>query len=282
MSINQIDREELIFAVVAQDTKLECLLLAAGSYEGYHNCLAAAKVDPDASDTAIVGPMPCILNVLEDMAGRNVSEEMKHLKCGEADGTLEFFGAKGDLLLPSIDASTLLAACSVNAFTRVQVCVEVNSDACNQGLGVVIEKSPLEDSTIDESGLPSYIYNGYGVKDDKKSKSQCAVKFHPGMNGGMLRVEGAGGFRNQNVGFRPLTWRNRTSGSIRLRSRLAQMVLMRYASRGPKADKYGGRIFAGSSQQVDTYLRYTHGSTWAVKINRYMLDIYPCVSRVAP
>merc|ERR1712129_564553 len=65
------------------------------------------------------------------------------------------------------------------------------------------EASPLMDDTVDESGMPSYIYNGYGVSEDKK---QNAIKFHPGMHGGLLRVEGKGGFDNSSMPFTPEGW----------------------------------------------------------------------------
>lgn len=80
----------------------------------------------------------------------------------------------------------------------------MNSDAYNQGLGVVLEASPLLDSTVDEAGLPSYIYNGYGV--GQAGKKQNAIKFHPGMSGGQLRVEGVAGWHNSDIGFKPATW----------------------------------------------------------------------------
>ena len=61
----------------------------------------------------------------------------------------------------------------------------------------------MSDSTIDDKGLPSYVYNGYGLSEGKK---QNAVKFHPGMGGGAVRVEGLGGFGNQDMRFTPANW----------------------------------------------------------------------------
>uniref|UniRef100_A0A7S2AL15 Uncharacterized protein n=1 Tax=Alexandrium andersonii TaxID=327968 RepID=A0A7S2AL15_9DINO len=97
----------------------------------------------------------------------------------------------------------LLREHGAETFKMVTISVEVNSDAHNNGLGVVLEASPLMDCTVDEHGLPSYVYNGAGLSRDKK---RSAVKFHPGMHGGMLRVEGTGGFGNSGVGFLPESW----------------------------------------------------------------------------
>jgi len=47
------------------------------------------------------------------------------------------------------------------------------------------------------------VYNGYGLQKDKNSN---AIKFHPGMGGGQLRIEGVGGFGNQDIGFTPQDW----------------------------------------------------------------------------
>merc|ERR1712107_331031 len=71
------------------------------------------------------------------------------------------------------------------------------------GLGVVLEANPMTNVTVDAEGLPSYIYNGYGFS---KGKIQNAVKFHPGMHRGQLRIEGPGGFYNQSMPFTPRAW----------------------------------------------------------------------------
>ena len=149
----------------------------------------------------LLGSMPSILEVLEDMGGQAPS--MQHLCTGDRDGTLKFSGADGDLLLPSLDATALLATAGLARFARVSMCIELNSDAYDQGLGVVLEASPLMENTVDEEGLAMYVRNGYGMSNDRK---QSAVKFHPGMWGGQLRVEGRGGWGNQDIGFTPENW----------------------------------------------------------------------------
>ena len=128
---------------------------------------------------------------------------MEHLKPSDAAGRLKFSGSAGDLLVPSIDAASLCGKAGATHFEKVMLSVEVNSDAYNRGLGIVLEGSPLMDKTASEDGLPSYVYNGYGISKDKKTN---AVKFHPGMGGGQLRIEGVGGFQNQNLGFTPENW----------------------------------------------------------------------------
>ena len=40
----------------------------------------------------------------------------------------------------------------------------------------------------------------------ESTRTNNTVKFHPGMHGGMLRVEGGGGFFNQSIGFTPKSW----------------------------------------------------------------------------
>merc|ERR1712187_579108 len=72
----------------------------------------------------------------------------------------------------------------------VTLCVGVNSDAYNRGLGVVVNANPSLDVTMNENGLPSYAYNGYGLQRGVRGN---AIKFHPGMGGGEFRIEGKGG-----------------------------------------------------------------------------------------
>jgi hypothetical protein len=198
VAIKDLACDQPIFGIVARETKLEVLLQAAGSYEGYRNLLDEARPDPVKTNIRTVGPMPSMLHVLEELSGQKM--EMEHLKPGDAEGSLKFSGSAGDLLVPSIDAASLFGKAGATHFEKVTLSVEVNSDAYNQGLGIVLEGSPLMDKTASEDGLPSYAYNGYGISKDKKTN---AVKFHPGMRGGQLRIEGVGGFHNQNLGFTP-------------------------------------------------------------------------------
>uniref|UniRef100_A0A7S1LL57 Ubiquitin-like domain-containing protein n=1 Tax=Alexandrium catenella TaxID=2925 RepID=A0A7S1LL57_ALECA len=190
-----------IFAVVARETRLEVLLQAAGSCHLYEKMLGGSELVEPRIRT--VGPAPCILDVLEEMVGQPPEVADLHRAEVGAPGTLQYSGRQGRLLLPSLDAAPLLRQHGAQAFEKVTICVEVNSDAFNNGLGVVLEASPLMDGTVDERGLPTYIYNGYGLSKDKR---QNAVKFHPGMFKGQLRVEGTGGWGNQSVGFTPAGW----------------------------------------------------------------------------
>jgi len=199
--IRELCIEDHVFAVVARETNLEILLQAAGTYSGYKELLCAPPSDATDSNIKVVGPMPSILSVLEDMAGQ--APDVKHLCAGGKEGTLEFSGADGALLLPSLDPTPWLVAAGVDKFKKVVISIELNSDSYNYGLGVVLEASPLMDVTTDESGLPSYVYNGLGISEGKK---QSAIKFHPGMGLGQLRVEGKGGFGNQCMSFTPLNW----------------------------------------------------------------------------
>lgn len=200
--LSGVDATQPIFGAVSRDTSVQALLQAAGKYYGYTDILKGFTKDESDPKTFSSACMPNILQVLEDMGGQ--APEMPNLRKGAKESSLEFTGANGDLILPSIDAAPLLAAIGADAFHSVTLIVEINSDAYNRGLGVVLEASPLLDSTIDESGLPSYCYNGYGVGDE--GKKQNAIKFHPGMNEGQLRIEGVAGWGNSSIGFTPETW----------------------------------------------------------------------------
>jgi len=188
-----------IFIVIAQETKLEVLLQAAGSWGGYHDMLANATSPSSDARARVLGPMPTILSVLEDLGGQPA--EMKALRAGHK--SLEYVGQRGDLLLPSLDATPLLTAAGVDKFAHVTLCIQLNSDVGNRGLGVVLEANPFTTPTADVEELRSYMYNGYGLQDDS---ARNVVKFHPGMHGGELRIEGLGGWTNQHVGFLPKTW----------------------------------------------------------------------------
>merc|ERR1712196_237957 len=100
----------------------------------------------------------------------------------------------GQLIMPSLDLAPLQAAAGVESFPRVTLCVGVNSDSSNDGLGVVLEASPMMDVSVNDHGIPSYVYSGsIGFGVSAGSQGNC-VKFHPGMSGGALRVEGRGGW----------------------------------------------------------------------------------------
>lgn len=211
LSVAEVKQEEIIVAVVTRETRLEMLLHASGHCSLYADVLSSASRDGtgDGSSTTTLGPLPTILKVLEEMSGE--AKSMEHLKPGAQEGWLEFYGDSGDLLLPSLAASPLLAALgSEEPLSAITLSIGVNSDAFNQGLGVVIEASTLIDVPADFSTASAYTYNGYGLQNEGRRRN--AVKFHPGMSGGQLRVEGAGGFGNQDVGFAPKAFSE--SGSL--------------------------------------------------------------------
>ena len=208
-----------LFAAVARETDVEVLLQTAGSHEGYRECLESAILqsevagsDAGSGGVAVVGPLPTILAVLEDMCGQPVSWKDDALRVGSAGGSLlEFSGSKGAIILPSLDASPLIAALGGASISHVTICVGLNSDAYNRGLGLVVEASTLLDVALDESRLEYYFYSGLGCdhfhgEDNLFTRRVSAVKFHPGVTGGQLRVEGLGGWSNDDVGFTPASW----------------------------------------------------------------------------
>jgi len=198
--VARLDPTQPMFAVIARETSLEILLQAAGTYQGYASLLRDAAPPQAELKSVTLGPFPTILQVLEEMSGE--APKMEHLRPA-ADDRLEFSGEDGDLLMPSLDLAPLLASLHVEQLQRVTISVGVNSDSFNRGLGVILQASSLFDDAVDESGLPSYVYNGYGLSKDQRGN---VVKFHPGMGGGQLRVEGLGGWGNQSMGFTPASW----------------------------------------------------------------------------
>eukprot|EP00747_Dinoflagellata_sp_TGD_P037505 gnl/TRDRNA2_/TRDRNA2_139119_c0_seq1.p1 gnl/TRDRNA2_/TRDRNA2_139119_c0~~gnl/TRDRNA2_/TRDRNA2_139119_c0_seq1.p1 ORF type:complete len:364 (-),score=69.89 gnl/TRDRNA2_/TRDRNA2_139119_c0_seq1:101-1192(-) len=215
MPVAKLNDSVPLFAAVARETDVEVLLQAAGSYEGYREMLKSATVKPNAAESggvAVVGPMPTILAVLEDMCGQAVAWKDGTLRVASAGGSLlEFCGSNGAMLLPSLEASPLLEVLDGASISHVIICAGVNSDSYNRGLGLVVEASPLLDATEDESESRCYLYSGLGyeienMQDGLEKRRANMVKFHPGMNFGQLRVEGQDGFGNNNVGFTPDNW----------------------------------------------------------------------------
>eukprot|EP00434_Breviolum_minutum_P004163 symbB.v1.2.003670.t1/scaffold175.1/size369221/26 len=160
--VKELDPTQPIFAVNARETRVEALLEAAGSYWGYKELLKKAP-STEGDHVKIVKGIPSILAVLEE------PRWFEHLKMS-GDG-MEMSSVNGYLLLPSIS------------------------------LGVVLKEPASMQSDVDESGIPKFVYNGFGLSDKKNSN---AIKFHPGM--GQLRVEGAGGFNNKDMGYTPANW----------------------------------------------------------------------------
>eukprot|EP00442_Polarella_glacialis_P047009 CAMPEP_0115067320 /NCGR_PEP_ID=MMETSP0227-20121206/11322_1 /TAXON_ID=89957 /ORGANISM="Polarella glacialis, Strain CCMP 1383" /LENGTH=352 /DNA_ID=CAMNT_0002453369 /DNA_START=20 /DNA_END=1079 /DNA_ORIENTATION=- len=159
----------------------------------YQDLLRTAPADPDDNKTRLLGPMPSILCVLEEMTGDLHVTQVDHLRKGQLPDTLEFSGAESALLVPSLDATPLLKAAGAGSFDRVTVSVEVNSDAYNRGLGVMLEISPL-------------VKGGAEKQQQQQQRQENYIKFHPGMLNGPLRVEGPGGWANQRMGFNPASW----------------------------------------------------------------------------
>ncbi|CAK9071841.1 unnamed protein product [Durusdinium trenchii] len=215
ISVTELDPSQPIFAVVARETKVEILLQAAGSYQGYKDLIKAAPSSPEGENIKVMKGLPSILAVLEDMGGQQ--PDVKDLRQGE-HGELLMTGELGHLLLPSLSVEALQPPSADTAaeasgqrelqrelqpFTKVIFSVQLNSDAYNQGLGIVLEQPPSMQCEMDRNGIPTYIYNGWGLSKDKNSN---AIKFHPGMERGELRVEGPGGFPNSDMGFTPQNW----------------------------------------------------------------------------
>lgn len=247
MAIKDLDCEQPVFGVVVRETKLEVLLQAAGSYEGYRKMLCEAQPAPGDEKTRVVGPMPSILFALEELSGQKM--EMKNLELGDAEGQLKFYGDAGDLLMPSLDAAPLCDKAGAKLFDKVTLSVDVNSDAYNRGLGIVLEASARMDNTASEDGLPSYVYNGYGLSKGKKTN---AVKFHPGMFSGQIRIEGVGGFGNQSMDFTPTNWTNSGKQFHRLEVTLGKDGANEVCFRGTE----GGQVWRKSWNRKLTDGRY--------------------------
>jgi len=215
-----------LFGAVSVEQAVDVLKQAASSYPAYADLMERAVTPIDGTvRTASTGEFPTILEVLEDLAG-----EPKELPCMKADGPgkLRFWGKKAELLLPSLNASPWKKALGKEQLEEVTIVASCNSDCFNRGLGFAIEASPLMESTVDAKGVPSYVYNGYGLNagsdgehsdgEDSETRGIPArlrrnvVKFHPGMHGGQLRVEGAGGWGNQSMGFTPASLREEDGG----------------------------------------------------------------------
>jgi len=203
VAVSELIANQPVMAIVTRETRLDVLLHASSSAGLYKEVLAAASSTDAAPDSLTTPPFPTILEVLEDMSGQ--TPNMEHLKPDESPGLLLYSGREGDLLLPSLDLSQLCCAGGkARPAQSVSLTIGVNSDAYNRGLGVVLEASPLVELPKDFKELPVCFYNGYGLQEEGRRRN--AVKFHPDMGGGELRIEGSGGFDNQDIGFTPRGW----------------------------------------------------------------------------
>lgn len=160
----------------------------------------------DNERRAVVGPFPRIT----DAARAGYVAESPPALADKDGGMLEYSGSKEALLLPSLDAVPLLEKVFQRKFERITIIVGVNSDAYNNGLGVMLrawEPPPTHgeaEGSDSEEDWYEYGGGGAGMGQSSLTKSDNVVKFHPGMGGGQLRVEGTGGFHNTDVGFTPL------------------------------------------------------------------------------
>lgn len=205
-----------LFGTVTREQDVHILKQAASSYAGYVDLMENATVETlEGARIASTAELPTILDVLEQLAGEH--KELPELAQLE-DDRLRFWGENGELLMPPLRASPLRRALGVERLDEVTITVTCNSDCYNQGLGVGVEASPLLNTTVDEKGIPSYMYNGFGLTSSlgdepgedgraQASTRRNVVKFHPGMHGGALRVEGVGGWGNSSVGVRPASLR---------------------------------------------------------------------------
>jgi len=199
-----------LFGTVTREQDVHILKQAASSYPGYADLMGNAAVELlEGAKTATTAALPTILDVLEQLAGeRKQLPDLAQLE----GGMLQFWGRNGELLMPPLRASPLQRALGVERLDEITITVTCNSDCYNQGLGVGVEASPLLNTTLDEKGIPSYMYNGFGLTSSfgdsgRVSARRNVIKFHPGMLGGALRVEGVGGWGNSDVGFRPASLR---------------------------------------------------------------------------
>eukprot|EP00931_Biecheleriopsis_adriatica_P022985 TRINITY_DN14630_c0_g1_i1.p1 TRINITY_DN14630_c0_g1~~TRINITY_DN14630_c0_g1_i1.p1 ORF type:complete len:407 (+),score=82.50 TRINITY_DN14630_c0_g1_i1:85-1221(+) len=222
-------QSDMLFGSVSREQSLEVLRQAASSYPAYAELMASADLQTEGTQQIVATQaFPSILDVLEDLAGQ--PKPVKDMKA-EDSGKLRFWGRSGGLLMPSLKAAPLKERLGADTLEEVSIIVGCNSDCYNRGLGVGLESSPLMCSTVDEKGIPSYMYNGLGVNDNSgdeeedeeeeeekvaakpAEKKRNVVKFHPGMHGGLLRIEGVGGWNNTDIGFTPKSL-SQTGGAL--------------------------------------------------------------------
>eukprot|EP00929_Paragymnodinium_shiwhaense_P116673 TRINITY_DN86432_c0_g1_i1.p1 TRINITY_DN86432_c0_g1~~TRINITY_DN86432_c0_g1_i1.p1 ORF type:complete len:341 (-),score=69.85 TRINITY_DN86432_c0_g1_i1:87-1109(-) len=173
-------------ATVQVTAELKPLKQAASKHELYEQALASAEVlEADAQNQrrrVRTKPFPMILDVLMEMGGDKV--EVPYMTRAEGD-LLCFKGELGELLLPPMDMSQLGSKLGVEKLEAVTLSIGVNSHCYDQGLGIGLHP----DGNIDD------FFGG---------KQPTCIKFHPGMQGGLLRVEGPDSFPNQFMDFTPL------------------------------------------------------------------------------
>lgn len=170
----------------------------AGDYD-YSDSLSAPKQDDQKR--AVAGPFPRITEVFNG----------EHPGLTEHAGNmLKFTGQGAALILPSLSVSPLLRKMCQKSLDKVTLIVGINSDSYNNGLGVMLKSTSDSDVGHDEGtdqeegsgGADAYYYGGRPEGDGRSNY----IKFHPGMDGGELRIEGPGGFGNTDIGFTPETF----------------------------------------------------------------------------
>ena len=82
----------------------------------------------------------------------------------------------------------------------------MNSDTYDRGMGIGMK---MHASAVMEAhhmlGRPRF-YSRDGLGVNANNAESTIVKFHPGMENGCPRVEGYGGFKNQNMGWTPANY----------------------------------------------------------------------------
>jgi len=152
----------------------------------------------DGAKDTFVGPLPWITEAAK-AAGQ---DPPKNLIYNDILKLLSYNGTTGALLLPSLEMA-LFHEClgyPEGELDSLTILAGVNSDSYNRGLGLVIEPPPGPGHGANGSVS---LYNGLGLTP---GTDRNAIKFHPDMHGGQLRIEGRGGFFNSNIGFTPKGW----------------------------------------------------------------------------
>lgn len=203
--VSDVDLQSPVFGIVVESLDLQALQALAADSPLYAEAFACAALKVEGDQVvATMRDLPSILEVYQDVGGQLPTLEAA---CHDAaTGHFAYWGNTGEMLLPSLSAGPLHEA--MGTISKVVIEIGVNSDNFNNGLGVVVEAAEDMTRVPDEPARQPrsfYVYCS-SLSGLSETRARNAVKFHPGMHGGELRVEGRGGFPNQNVGFRPAAW----------------------------------------------------------------------------
>eukprot|EP00929_Paragymnodinium_shiwhaense_P004457 TRINITY_DN10543_c0_g2_i2.p1 TRINITY_DN10543_c0_g2~~TRINITY_DN10543_c0_g2_i2.p1 ORF type:complete len:221 (-),score=66.04 TRINITY_DN10543_c0_g2_i2:7-669(-) len=156
-SLSDLGNATDLIGMVSSESDVKILKQAAGNFDAYHELIAAATQEEatdesgDTYPTVATKEFPNILEVLREMGGDEAKLEfMKE----EEDGLLRYWGAEGEMLLPTLDTSELRKKLGVQKLTELTFSIGVNSDMFNRGLGVGREAAPQIKSTVDDKGHP--------------------------------------------------------------------------------------------------------------------------------